>query len=43
MKTGVVAPNKCDKGKYEGKVHVTVAPGEFVFFVTKGMNLDMSQ
>jgi len=43
LKTGIVAANKCDKGKYEGKAHLTAVAGEFVFFVTKGMNLDMQQ
>jgi hypothetical protein len=43
LKTGIVAANKCDKGKYEAKAHVTSAPGEFVFFVSKASNLDMSQ
>ena len=33
MKTGIVAPDHCYKGKYEHKFNVIPKPGEFVFFV----------
>ncbi len=33
LKTGMVAPDQCYKGRYATKMHITVKPGEFVFFV----------
>jgi len=33
LSKGVVAPNKCFKGKYEQKTAVTPKPGEFIFYV----------
>jgi hypothetical protein len=30
---GMVTPDKCYKGKFDGKFNVTAKPGEFVFFV----------
>jgi hypothetical protein len=33
LKTGMVAPDQCYKGRYAGRMHITVKPGEFVFFV----------
>jgi len=44
LKTGVVAPDLCYKGKYEHKLHIAAKPGEFVFFVrTHGWRDVMSQ
>jgi hypothetical protein len=37
MKTGVVTPNLCFKGKFQNSFKVTAKPGEFVFFV-RGRN-----
>ncbi|HTW81189.1 MAG TPA: hypothetical protein VME23_16690 [Terracidiphilus sp.] len=33
IKTGVIAPDQCYKGRYAKNLHVTAKPGEFVFFV----------
>ncbi len=33
LKTGVVAPDLCYKGKYQHKFNIAAKPGEFVFFV----------
>jgi hypothetical protein len=33
--TGVIAPNECNKGKYERNPRVPLKPGEFDFFVRK--------
>jgi len=35
LSTGVIAPNECDKGKYERNPRVPLKPGEFDFFVRK--------
>ena len=33
LKSGMVTPDLCYKGKYAPKLHITAKPGEFVFFV----------
>jgi hypothetical protein len=33
MKSGVVAPNECYKGKYGDNPAITAKPGQFIFFV----------
>jgi hypothetical protein len=40
MKSGVIAPNECYKGKYEQIVRVNPKPGQFVFFVRQANELD---
>lgn len=33
MKSGVIAPNECYKGKYGDNPAITAKPGQFIFFV----------
>jgi hypothetical protein len=35
LSTGVIAPNECDKGKFERNPRIPLKPGEFDFFVHK--------
>lgn len=35
LSTGVIAPNECNRGKYERNPRVPLKPGEFDFFVRK--------